>query len=169
MHSESAPGFAAPLIAALYTFLDSQHSQHCCASRCSLSDANPCHFFAFWTRYSYAQRLQSDQKQRETASVLCSVREGELCERGFGEIQQATETRGSSLFTTPVMRCSEQRRRTTGILMATVRREDMCWRNRLGRCEREKKGVKVLTKDTLRTLKKPSVPVFLLCSLPFET
>lgn len=55
------------------------------------------------------------------------------------------------------MRCSEQRRRTTGILMATVRREDMCWGKGLGRCEI--KGVKC-HRGHSSDLKKPSVPVF---------
>lgn len=39
-HAESAPGFPAPLIA-VYTFPESPTLQHCCASRCSFSDANP--------------------------------------------------------------------------------------------------------------------------------
>ena len=57
---------------------------------------------------------------------------------------------GSSLFTatTPVMRCSEQRGRTTGILMATVRREDMCWGEKTT-THRQKKDLGVVWKRRL--------------------
>ena len=66
---------------------------------------------------------------------------------------------GSSLFTatTPVMRCSEQRGRTTGILMATVRREDMCWGEKTT-THRQKKDLGVVWKRRLvlqRTLSGP--------------
>lgn len=52
----------------------------------------------------------------------------------------------SSQATTPVMRCSEQRRRTTEMLMAALRQQDTCWGKRLGLlCQSA-------SADTLRTL-----------------
>lgn len=81
--------------------------------------------------------------------------------------QRRQRERGSTLFTTPVMRCSEQRRRKTGILMATLRQEDMCWGKDLGVVKRKKNRRLLASEDTLSDLKKLSVSVFLLCSLPF--
>lgn len=129
-------------------------AQRCRASRCSSSDANS-YNFRIWMKVFFCVKAAKWQEATETASLFGSVREGELwTDSCFGEIRHSKNQRrraGSSLFTTPVMRCSEQRRRTAGVLMATIRREDMCWEKDLGVVNKALSD----TEDTLRTLKSP--------------
>lgn len=126
-----------------------------------------CQFFQFSHLEKVFFRAKAP-KWQETASVHGSAREGDLWAHGrlwkntvvIKPRARAAEERerGSTLFTTPVMRCSEQRRRKTGILMATVRQEDMCWGKDLGVYIYI--NIKEAFTDSLRTWTSPACQCF---------
>lgn len=101
--------------------------QLCCASRCSFSCANFNVFVFFGACFLCWRLLQSDCKSRNIIPARCTDREGRVVVVEKYSLYASGREEAAYEATTPVMRCSEQRGRTDGILMATIRREDICW------------------------------------------
>lgn len=114
--------------------------QHCCASRCSVLRCQFLPFSHFGEGTLLRERCKSDQKEKkerenpsfpttEAASLFSSVgrRGGLVSGIGINTLQGYSERPAAVSSTTPVMRCSEQRRRATGMLMP---RRETCWRRK---------------------------------------